>query len=142
MMAERRSELTTAAGMSMRTSCSAAATCSSATALEVEVLKKLNHHNIVKYIDSFISDNTLHIAMQYCKHGDLAEQIKAKERRNHAKIKALAQEQCVGDRAKAKALLGTDIYFPEDLIRRLPRGTDRLRCDLSPLAVGVRGPGP
>ena len=38
MMAERRSELTTAAGMSMRTSCSAAATCSSATALEVEVL--------------------------------------------------------------------------------------------------------
>ena len=38
MMAERRSELTTAAGISMRTSCSAAATCSSATALEVEVL--------------------------------------------------------------------------------------------------------
>lgn len=38
MMAERRSELTTAAGMSMRTSFSAAAACSSATVLEVEVL--------------------------------------------------------------------------------------------------------
>ena len=40
MMADRRSESTTAAGMSVRTSCSVAAACSSAAAVELELLSE------------------------------------------------------------------------------------------------------
>jgi non-specific serine/threonine protein kinase/NIMA (never in mitosis gene a)-related kinase len=49
-----------------------------ATKNEVDLLKKLNHPNIVRYIDSFLSKNkeSLCISMEYCDGGDLASQIK------------------------------------------------------------------
>jgi serine/threonine protein kinase len=49
-----------------------------ATKVEVELLRRLNHPNIVRYIDSFLSKNSenLCIAMEYCDGGDLASQIK------------------------------------------------------------------
>jgi NIMA (never in mitosis gene a)-related kinase len=50
-----------------------------ATKLEVDLLRRLHHPNIVRYLDSFLSKNneTLCICMEYCDGGDLASQIKA-----------------------------------------------------------------
>lgn len=39
-------------------------------------MAKLNHPYIVRYLGSFVQDNTLHIAMDYCEGGDLAFLIK------------------------------------------------------------------
>ena len=51
---------------------------------EVALLSSLRHPCIVRYVDSFIQDSTLHIVMQYCEGGDLASRIKAaKKMRAH-----------------------------------------------------------
>lgn len=49
-----------------------------ATRMEVDLLRRLHHPNIVRYIDSFLSKNMeeLCICMEYCDGGDLASQIK------------------------------------------------------------------
>jgi len=60
------------------------------TMLEVDMLKKMDHPNIVKYKDHHIDEHNLYIVMGYCEGGDL-----------HAKIK---QAQKSG------------VYFPEDQI--------------------------
>lgn len=62
-----------------------------ATKVEVELLKRLNHPNIVRYIDSFLSRNneSLCIAMEYCDGGDLASQIKAARRKLFSEDKIL-----------------------------------------------------
>ena len=56
---------------------------------EVELLKKLDHPNIVKYYKSFSEDNKLYIIMEYFDNGDLSDYIKAlkfdKERRDKNK---------------------------------------------------------
>jgi len=44
---------------------------------EVELLRKLDHPNIVEYKGSFFVKDTLMIVMQYCEGGDLAGYIKA-----------------------------------------------------------------
>jgi NIMA (never in mitosis gene a)-related kinase len=44
---------------------------------EVTLLRDLDHVNIVKYHDSFVEDEMLHIVMGYCERGDLADRIKA-----------------------------------------------------------------
>jgi serine/threonine protein kinase len=62
-----------------------------ATKVEVELLKRLNHPNIVRYIDSFLSKNSesLCIAMEYCDGGDLASQVKAARRKLFSEDKIL-----------------------------------------------------
>ena len=62
-----------------------------ATKVEVELLKRLNHPNIVRYIDSFLSRNneSLCIAMEYCDGGDLASQIKAARKKLFSEDKIL-----------------------------------------------------
>ena len=47
---------------------------------EVALLSSLRHPCIVRYVDSFIQDSTLHIVMQMCEGGDLATRIKAAKR--------------------------------------------------------------
>lgn len=47
---------------------------------EVALLSSLRHPCIVRYVDSFIQDSTLHIVMQMCEGGDLASRIKAAKR--------------------------------------------------------------
>jgi len=43
---------------------------------EVELLKRLDHPNIVEYVDNFVlSDSSLVIVMQYCDGGDMAQYI-------------------------------------------------------------------
>jgi non-specific serine/threonine protein kinase/NIMA (never in mitosis gene a)-related kinase len=62
-----------------------------ATKVEVELLKRLNHPNIVRYIESFLSKNneSLCIAMEYCDGGDLASQIKAARKKLFSEDKIL-----------------------------------------------------
>ena len=62
-----------------------------ATKMEVDLLRRLNHPNIVRYIDSFLSRNreSLCIAMEYCDGGDLAAQIKAARRNMFSESKIL-----------------------------------------------------
>ncbi len=40
-------------------------------ALEVEVLKKTNHENIIKYHESFYNGGKLHIVLEYADRGTL-----------------------------------------------------------------------
>ena len=46
--------------------------------LEVNLLKNLDHPNIVQYKESFLTTNQLVIIMEYCEVGDLAYHIKRK----------------------------------------------------------------
>mmetsp|Transcript_14676 Transcript_14676/g.16236 ORF Transcript_14676/g.16236 Transcript_14676/m.16236 type:complete len:708 (-) Transcript_14676:351-2474(-) len=43
---------------------------------EAQLLKSLNHPNIVRYIDSLIEDGVLYIIMEYCEVGDLSTHVK------------------------------------------------------------------
>ena len=62
-----------------------------ATKMEVDLLRRLHHPNIVRYIDSFLSKNneSLCICMEYCDGGDLASQIKAARRNMFGESKIL-----------------------------------------------------
>ena len=44
---------------------------------EARVMSKCDHFNIIKYYESFIEDNHLHIIMEYASGGDLSKKIKA-----------------------------------------------------------------
>ena len=46
--------------------------------LEAELLKKLDHPNIVSYKHSFIEKGILIIIMEFCDHGDLAYHVRKK----------------------------------------------------------------
>ncbi|GBG32731.1 Serine/threonine-protein kinase Nek1 [Hondaea fermentalgiana] len=48
---------------------------------ECKLLAKLQHPNIVDYIDSFLEDEALHLVTQYCEQGDLAKLIKHYKKR-------------------------------------------------------------
>jgi NIMA (never in mitosis gene a)-related kinase len=47
--------------------------------MEVQVLKSLNHPNIVQYKESFIEKDELIIIMEYCEAGDLSKALKARK---------------------------------------------------------------
>jgi NIMA (never in mitosis gene a)-related kinase 1/4/5 len=59
--------------------------------IEVDLLKRLHHPNIVGYKDSFLTprSDALCIAMEYCDGGDLAGLIKNAKRRLFAESKIL-----------------------------------------------------
>jgi NIMA (never in mitosis gene a)-related kinase len=46
---------------------------------EVDIMKKLNHPHIIRYIDSFIHNNELIIVTEWAEKGDLKKLIKDKE---------------------------------------------------------------
>ena len=50
--------------------------------LEVNLLKNLNHPNIVGYKESFVEQKTLMIIMEFCEVGDMSLHIKRKQKKN------------------------------------------------------------
>ena len=42
---------------------------------EIDVLKSLDHPNIVKFHEIYSDDQAFHIVMEYCKGGDLIKKI-------------------------------------------------------------------
>jgi serine/threonine protein kinase len=49
---------------------------------EVKLMEKLNHENITKYIESFIQENEMFIAVEWAANGDLKEHIKKIKQKN------------------------------------------------------------
>ena len=43
---------------------------------EVQILKKLDHPNIIKYFGSFVEEASLYIVMEYAEGGDLHKILK------------------------------------------------------------------
>lgn len=50
--------------------------------LEVNLLKNLDHPNIVAYKESFLTPGMMVIVMEYCEVGDIAYHIKRKQQKN------------------------------------------------------------
>jgi serine/threonine protein kinase len=46
--------------------------------LEIQLLSKLSHPNVVQYVTSFLEDEVLHIVTAFCSGGDLAQVIKTR----------------------------------------------------------------
>eukprot|EP00639_Heterosigma_akashiwo_P023535 CAMPEP_0206412720 /NCGR_PEP_ID=MMETSP0294-20121207/34200_1 /ASSEMBLY_ACC=CAM_ASM_000327 /TAXON_ID=39354 /ORGANISM="Heterosigma akashiwo, Strain CCMP2393" /LENGTH=134 /DNA_ID=CAMNT_0053873999 /DNA_START=31 /DNA_END=431 /DNA_ORIENTATION=+ len=44
--------------------------------VEIELLKKLNHQNIVKYIDTIKTKDHLHIVLEYMENGSLSSVVR------------------------------------------------------------------
>ena len=42
---------------------------------ELEILKKMDHPNVIKYYATFYDDKYFHIVMEYCNGGELFERI-------------------------------------------------------------------
>ena len=47
--------------------------------MEADLLRKLDHPNIVSYKHSFVENGVLIIIMEFCEHGDLGYHIRKKK---------------------------------------------------------------
>ena len=47
----------------------------------MELLKRLEHPNIVSYVDSFSEEGVLVVIMEYCEEGDMQFHVKRKQER-------------------------------------------------------------
>ena len=51
-----------------------------------KVMRQIDHTNIIKYYDSFISNMSLVIVMEYAQGGDLAQKIRAQNKYEESNI--------------------------------------------------------
>ncbi len=56
--------------------------------LQVEILKRVQHPNIVEFVDAFMTLDKSHlcIVMAYCENGDLTAYIKSARRQGAARV--------------------------------------------------------
>ena len=47
--------------------------------LEIDIMKKIKHQNIITLYDTIINDDYIYIVMEYCKYGDLRKFLKNKK---------------------------------------------------------------
>ena len=81
---------------------------------EAQILKSLQHHNIVSYQHSFVNKGTLIIVMEYCGSGDISIYIKkAKEKEMHLEEDTIMNwfsQMCLGlDYVHKKRILHRDL---------------------------------
>lgn len=46
---------------------------------EINIIKKLNHPNIIKFIDAKKTDNNIYLIMEFCNGGSLESLVKSKK---------------------------------------------------------------
>ncbi len=47
---------------------------------EIDIMKKMDHNNIVKLLDVYQTNNNMYIVTEYCRDGDLRSYIKKKKK--------------------------------------------------------------
>jgi serine/threonine-protein kinase ULK/ATG1 len=45
---------------------------------EINIMKKLNHPNVIKFIDAKKTDNNIYLIMEFCNGGSLEDLVKSK----------------------------------------------------------------
>lgn len=65
---------------------------------EAETLQKLSHPNIIKYVESFVSNRALHIVTEHCARGDLERMIEHRMGRRlpDEQIAQIFSQVCLG----------------------------------------------
>lgn len=43
---------------------------------EIDIMKKMDHENVVKLLDVYQTNNNMYIVTEFCEHGDLRNHIK------------------------------------------------------------------
>ena len=96
--------------------------------MQVNVLARLKHPNVVKYVDCFMDANYLIIMMEYCNAGDLAAFIKqqAGQLLPEAHVMFLFVQVCSCDSCRTASVPTTYSRF-SDLINHPEGKADRIQ---------------
>ena len=79
---------------------------------EINILSKLNHPNLVKYISSYLDDEGVYIIMEFCSYGDLYSLLHLVKKK-----KVYVNEEIIWDIAY-QALLGLEYLHSMHIIHR------------------------
>lgn len=67
-----------------------------AMANEIDIMRKLDHPNIIKLVDVLESENELNIVMELCEGGELFDRIKEKRQYSEKEAQEVLRQICLG----------------------------------------------